>query len=156
MTITNNWQQVDGDMNPGTYGGTIARYDDESIELLKIQPVREYVGDGEALEVGHPFWTREGYFDQGDLVLCRRDVADACASSDLLPHLADMPRDQRAMFIACAMLDHEHGDEGTAGWAKDILPSPVRVLWWGSKRPSGWRYLADEDIEFRRMQREAR
>ena len=56
---TMDWEQIGGDMSPGTYGGTIATGDGQTIELIKIQPVREYVGDKEAAEVGFPFWTRE-------------------------------------------------------------------------------------------------
>ena len=39
--------------------GTIARStrSGDAIELLQIQPVREYIGDKEAAEVGFPFWT---------------------------------------------------------------------------------------------------
>ena len=46
------WEQIGGDMDPGTYGGTIATGDGRAIELIKIQPVREHVGDSEA-----PTWT---------------------------------------------------------------------------------------------------
>ena len=41
---TMDWEQIGGDMDPGTYGGTIATGDGHTIELIKIQPVREYVG----------------------------------------------------------------------------------------------------------------
>jgi hypothetical protein len=40
------------------------------------------------------------------------------------------------------------------GVLKDVVPGPV--LWWGTKRPQGWRYIADEDVEFRKLLREAR
>ena len=53
---TQYWVQVDGDRDPATYGGTLARLvGDYAIELLEIQPVLEYVSDVEAQEVAFPF-----------------------------------------------------------------------------------------------------
>ena len=51
------------------------------------------------------------------------------------------------------MLDGYAAEEGPGGWAKDVLGLRM-VYWWGSKRAQGWRYLADEDREFRALQRE--
>lgn len=148
------WVQVGGDMNPGTYGGTIAKADGDHIEMIKIQPVREYVGDREAVDVGHPFWTREGYFDLDDLSLDSEDVESARESSGLTDEiLLRLKPESRAMAIAEALLDYGRADEGEAGWAKDIIGSRM-VKWWGSKRAQGWRYLADEDVEFRRLLRD--
>src|SRR5882724_4374560 len=47
-----DWRQISGDMNPCAHGGIIARCDGGQIDLIEIQPVREYVGDDEAKEVG--------------------------------------------------------------------------------------------------------
>lgn len=147
------WVQVGGDMNPGTSGGTIAKADGRAIELLQIQPVREYVGDAEAVEVGFPFWTKEGYFDLDDLSLSNKDVQSALKTVGLDEDaLLEMKPETRAMAIAEALLDYGRGDEGPSGWARDIIHE--RVKWWGSKRPAGWRYLADEDAEFRQLLRE--
>lgn len=150
------WTQVGGDMDPGTYGGTIAKADGDHIEMIKIQPVREHVGDREAMEVGHPFWTREGHFDLDDLQLDRKDVQSARSYAGLNDEiLQGLKPESRAMAIAEALLDSgARGDEGSGGWAKDVIPSGERVKWWGSKQPQGWRYLADEDVEFRRLLRE--
>ena len=151
---THGWVQVGGDMNPGTYGGTIATADGRAIEMIKIQPVREYIGDREAADVGHPFWTKEAYFDLDDLSLDNKDVKSARESSGLNDEiLQSLKPESRAMAIAEALLDYGRGDEGEAGWAKDVIGNRM-VKWWGSKRAQGWRYLADEDVEFRRMLRE--
>lgn len=143
-------------MNPGTYGATIARADGRYIEIRQIQPVREYVGDSEALEVGFPFWTREAEFNLDDLDLEREDVQGALDYCDLHNYLEeeDVTPEQKAMAIAECLLMYGAGDEGPAGWAKDVVPG--KVLWWGNKNPVGWRYLADEDREFRELLREAR
>lgn len=149
------WVQMGGDMNPGTYGGTIAKADGNHIEIRQIQPVREYVGDGEAVDIGHPFWSKDGYFDLDDLQLTSRDVQSARDSSGLTDEiLLDLKPESRAMAIAEALLTYGRGDEGPSGWAKDVVPGMVQ--WWGSKRPQGWRYLNDEDVEFRRLLRESR
>jgi hypothetical protein len=146
------WVQVGGDMNPGTYGGTIARADGRSIEIRQIQPVREYVGDREAVEVGFPFWTKDGYFDLDDLT---RDVASARDYAGLTDEiLSELKPESRAMAIAEALLSYGRGDEGPGGWAKDVVPGKVK--WWGSKNPTGWHYLEDEDREFRQLLRENR
>ncbi|MFQ5339950.1 MAG: hypothetical protein ACE5F6_00230 [Anaerolineae bacterium] len=154
------WTQVGGDMNPGTYGGTIAKADGSSIELLKIQPVREYVGDREAVEVGYPFWTQEGYFTIDDLSLDNGYVKSALSfwgydtDANRERFLYELKPESRAMVIAEALLDYGRGDEGPSGWAQDIIPAGERVNWWGIKRPKGWRYLEDEDKEFRQLLRE--
>jgi hypothetical protein len=121
--------------------------------------VREYVGDAEAAEVGHPFWTRVAWFDLDDLNPRNAHVQGALDSIgttwDELVEQIDSPV-VRATYIAEALLDYGRGDEGDGGWAKDILPHGARVKWWGSKRPTGWGYLEDEDRECRQMLREHR
>lgn len=152
---THGWVQVGGDTNPGTYGGTIAKADGRSIELLKIMPVREYSEDKEAVRLGFPFWTRQGYFDLDDLQLDKKEVQSARDSAGLTDGiLLGLEPESRAMAIAEALLDYGRGDEGPSGWAKDIIPDGARVKWWGSKSPQGWRFLADEDREFRQLLKE--
>jgi hypothetical protein len=121
------WEQIGGDMNLAQYGGTIARSDGDSLELLKIQPVREYVGAGEAAEVGFPFWTREGYYDLDDLNPEREDVKGALQFIGMtLDELGEEPGgrkaagergytpQQRALIIAEALVDYGVADEGPA------------------------------------------
>ena len=143
------WEQIGGDMDPGTYGGTIATGDGRAIELIKIQPVREYVGDKEAADVGFPFWTKEAYFDAADLSLDSSDVQSALDSVGMSEETLekDFTPTQRAVVIAEALLDYGHGDEGPAGWSADI-GIPDGVKWWTGK-VAGSEYLADEDDEFR-------
>jgi hypothetical protein len=151
------WVQVGGDMNPGAHGGTIATANGKAIEMIQIQPVREYIGDREAVDVGHPFWSKEGYFDLSDLSLDNKNVKSAREFSGLNDEiLQSLKPESRAMAIAESLMDSGIGtDEGQAGWAKDVIGSRM-VKWWGSKRAQGWRYLADEDAEFRRLLRENR
>jgi len=142
------WEQIGGDMSPGTYGATIARGDGSSIELLKIQPVREYVGDKEAADVGFPFWTREAYYDLDDLDPSHADVQSALDSigMNMKTLEADFTPTQRAIVIAEALLDYGKADEGPHGWSDDILHEEVK--WWGGK-VAGPEYLEDEDRAFR-------
>jgi hypothetical protein len=148
-----NWIQIGGDMSPSQYGAVIARRDGRSIELREIQPVREYMGDDEALEVGFPFWTKEAYYDPEDLDLKNPHVQLALQSFGLgLEELQDI-RDPE-MAIAECLLRYGHGvDEGPSGWAKDVVPGMVK---WMSGKQAGWSYLADEDKEFRALQRGSR
>ena len=143
------WEQIGGDMDPGKYGGTIARSGSNAIELLQIQPVREYVGDREAAEVGHPFWTREAYYDLVDLNPSHKDVQSALdmIGMSLRTLEEDFTPTQRALVIAEALLNYGRSDEGPAGWSEDILSEKVK--WLGGK-VAGPEYLADEDDEFRR------
>lgn len=151
------WRQIGGDMNPGTYGATIAQADGSSIELFQIQPVRENVGDREAVQVGFPFWSKEGYYDLADML----DSADYRSAMSFVgltkSELEDMKPDERAVAIALALFDYgSRTDPGPSGWAQDVL-GDRRVHWWGLKkgaRPQGWRYIADEDKEFRRLLRD--
>lgn len=154
------WVQVGGDMNPGAFGGTIARADGRSIEIREIQPVREYVSDREAVEIGAPFWSKDGYFDLSDLDLHSRDVRGALSAygydgdAAIAEFLGELKPESRAMAIAEALLRYGRGDEGPAGWAKDVVPGKVK--WWGSKNPTGPSFLADEEREFRQLLRENR
>jgi len=147
---TFGWKQIGGDVSADKYGGTIARADGSSIELLKIQPVREYVGEGEARDVGYPFWTREASFDAADLDPNKKEVQSAMRSVGISKSdLADMTPEVRAVALAEAMLDYGHAEEGPAGWSKD-LPN-YDVEWsYGGKRQKMREYLAEEDDEFRR------
>ena len=141
------WEQIGGDMSPGAYGAILARSDGNALELLEIQPVREAVGDGEAAEVGFPFWSKEAYFDLDDLDPSARDVKSALDSIDMeldtLEH--DFTPTQRALVIAEALLGYGHGEEGTAGWSEDVVPGEVK---WMSGKIAGPEYLSDEDDLF--------
>lgn len=156
ITIPNMpmWEQIGGDVSPGAYGGTLARSDGNALELLKIQPVREHVGDKEAMEVGFPFWTREAYFDLDDLDPSRKNVQSALRSigMDLGTLEDEFTPTQRAIVIAEALLDYGEGDEGPHGYSKDILSGKVK---WSGGQVAGPEYLADEDEEFRALFKEA-
>lgn len=145
---TMGWEQIGGDMDPSAHGGIIATGDGHAIELIEIQPVREYVGDKEAAEVGFPFWTKTAYFDAGDLALKNDDVQSAMQSVGLdLDALEGMKPTQRALAIAEALLQWGRGDEGEAGWSEDIgIPTHVK---WSNGQVAGAEYLADEDDAFR-------
>lgn len=147
------WEQIGGDMDPGTHGGTIATADGDHIELLKIMPVREYVGDKEAADVGFPFWTKEAWFDLDDLNLKNDDVKSALQYTGFTEgnqkfHFEEeMTPETRALVIAEALLDYGRGDEGPSGWSKDLPDHEVK--WWGDKVATLPEYLADEDESFK-------
>jgi hypothetical protein len=147
------WTQIGGDMDPGASGGTIATADGEHIELLKIMPVREYVGDKEAADVGFPFWTKEAYFDLADLDLNDKDVQSALQYTGFTEgdqkfwFEEEATPEERALVIAEALLDYGRGDEGPSGWSED-LPD-IEVRWWGDKVASLSEYVSDEDESFR-------
>ena len=146
---TMGWEQIGGDMDPGTYGGIIATGDGDALELIEIQPVREHVGDEEAKDVGFPFWTKEAYFDLADLDPTSKDAKSALNSIGMsLETLEeDFTPEARAIVIAEALLGWGRGDEGPAGWSGDInIPEQVK---WSSGKIAGPEYLADADEEFR-------
>jgi len=147
---TFSWRQVGGDMDPGGHGGLIARANGDQIELIEIQPVREYVGDSEAADVGFPFWTREASYDLNDLSLDKKDVQSALQSMDIdTDALEAITPDQRALAIAEALMRYGYAvEEGQAGWSKDIVRFPVE--WWGGTTATFEEYCGDEDDEFRR------
>lgn len=141
------WHQIGGDMDPGSHGGLIAKGDGRTVDLIEIQPVREYVGDGEAREVGFPYWTRVASFDASDLALDARDVQSAMQCVGLTDaELEDLAPEVRSLAIAEALLRWGRTDEGPAGFSGDI-GIPAGVEWWGGV--GGAEYLADEDAAFR-------
>jgi len=159
---TFSWKQIGGDVNASSHGGTIAEADGNHIELLTIQPVASYIGKGEAKEVGHPFWTKEAWFDLDDLdpdgkngkevLSALRSMGVSVEDGRLVSNgdiIGDSP-ETNALIIAEALLDYGRADEGPAGWgAEDIYPDRVVEWWMGGKQTLG-EYLADEDAEFRR------
>ena len=145
------WRQIGGDVNPGAHGATIARYEGDAIEIREIQPVRSLVGDDEALEVGFPFWTRAAYYQPEDLALDNPQVQAALRYCGQEPDC--VPPDLLLLAECCLAYGHL-AEEGPAGWAKDVVPG--RVKWWTSVRPCGWRWLAEEDRDFRALLREAK
>ena len=155
---TFGWRQIGGDMNPGSHGGLIARADGDQIELIEIQPVREYVGDGEAAEVGFPFWTKEATYDLSDLSLDQEDVVSALQSVGIGKDgvtdqgdavLPEASPEQRVVIIAEALMRYGVGsEEGPAGWAEKLLNFPIE--WWGGTIATFPEYCGDEDDEFRR------
>jgi hypothetical protein len=154
-----DWEQIDGDVNLPSYGGIIARCDGSTIDLVEIQPVREYVGDSEAAEVGFPFWTKTASYDAEALSPRDEQVELALASSDI--DLNEVDDDQLARVIAVALMRYGHSEEGDGGWAGDKEPGEegranllgsrkVRWAYAGSKRTTFAEEAADEDDEFRR------
>lgn len=146
---TMGWEQIGGDMDPGAHGGLIASGDGHAIELIQIQPVREYVGDKEAADVGFPFWTKQAYFDASDLDMKNDDVQSALQTVGLeYDTLEEMEPTQRALAIAEALVQYGRGDEGPAGWSDDI-GIPAKVKWSYRGEIAGPEYLSDEDDAFR-------
>lgn len=154
-----DWEQVDGDVNLPAHGGIIARCEGGQIDLVEIQPVRAYVGDGEAAEVGYPFWTKEASFDADSLDPSNPEVRKALQSSDV--DLDEIDDEHLATAIAIALMRYGHSEEGNGGWAADKKPgeegmarvlgtSKVRWGYAGIKRTTFIEEAADEDDEFRR------
>lgn len=142
------WRQIGGDMNPGAYGGIIARFDRNAVEVREIQPVLEHESIESAQEIGFPFWTREAYYDVEDLdPSSNPDIRSAMRNCGLTEEmLEDLTSDQRLFALAeCALQVGLRVEEGPSGWAKDVVPK--RVHWW-SGEVAGPKYLADEDEEF--------
>jgi hypothetical protein len=147
------WMQIGGDMDPGAHGGLIATADGDHIELLQIQPVREYVGDKEAADVGFPFWTKEAYFNLDDLDPKNDDVKSALQSSGFdsgeqrIWFEEEATPEERALAIAEALISYGRGDDGPSGWSEDLPDHEVK--WWGDKVATLPDYVADEDESFR-------
>lgn len=65
----NNYRQCDGDVNPATYGGTFYRTSEvpDEVELLRLSPVVEYVGERDAAELEGAYWVKTTIVDRTDL-----------------------------------------------------------------------------------------
>lgn len=154
----NVWYKVEGDVNGAAYGCTFARWTGDCVEVRKVQPVVEYVGESEAADVGHPYWTREGSYDDDDMRAILRDRNPrGWAPQDYVG--LDYPPDARLTValrfeLACAALDYGQGaEEGPAGWADDVYPRNDDGAFARVKGESIRDFRA-EDREFRRMLRE--
>lgn len=143
------WRQIGGDMDPGSYGGVIARFDGDSVEIREIQPVREYVGEDEAKEVGFPFWSNEGYYDEDDLDPDRAEMQSAMRSCGLDEEDLPSKKQDRLFALAeCALRYGYRAEQGPSGWSKDVTPKKV---YWATGEVAGPEYLEDEDEEFQEL-----
>lgn len=146
MKLMEEWQQIGGDMSPGSHGAVIARMDGDCIEIREIQPVREYVGDDEALAVGYPWWSKEACYDPSDLDPSLGEVSAALRFCGL--DLDDIAPESRPVAIAEACLRYGHlSEEGSAGWASDVVPG--HVSWLGGE-VGGPELFRDDEDDFRR------
>ena len=153
------WYQVDGDQSsPEKYGATYAREDETgAVEVRKIQPTIEYVGEREAIEAGVPFWSREGYYDRERLTRCLNSFGTEESHNRgwhpigyMGAKAADFNLRRRVdrFRLACAMLDYGEGaEEGPSGFSVDVLAGIGRCV---SRKD--WHA---EDWKFRRMLKEA-
>jgi len=135
-------------MDPGRYGCVLARTVDNglTVDLLEVQPVQDYVGLREALEVGFPFWSREATYWTSDLMTDPR-FESAYKSSEVRPESCVVER-------ACAALSYGVDvEESTFGWARDVFPAKAYYWCRPNKRPVSGAYFAGEDAEFRREQK---
>jgi hypothetical protein len=145
--IGNLYKQVSGDVNPAQYGATLLRWEGDEIEIVQIQPVRNYLSDSEAVEIGFPFWKREARYSKQDLngVEALNAVNSACLD---LSEIDSMTARYEAVAVACM----EHGwkvEEEAGGFARDVFPPKAR--YWCNKRPLSGAAFADEDSEYRKL-----
>lgn len=146
------WKQISGDVDAGGSGALLARSDGDALELLEIQPVREYVGDKEAAEIGFPFWTKEAYFDLEDLDPKDKEVKSALTTSGFYDgdqriwFEEEATPEERALAIAEALLRYGRGEEGNSGWAENVVPDKVE---WYNGEIAGPEHIADADESFR-------
>jgi hypothetical protein len=127
------WYQIGGDMDAASYGALLVRFDDYGADLYRIEPVRDLVGR-DTVDVGHSYWSAEGYYDFDDLGVPSGDHQAAVEA------IYDMQGDGALTW------DYEY-----AGWSQDVLaPLGVpasKVKWW-AKQGHGFR---QEDAEVRAM-----
>lgn len=136
----NQWVQVSGDMTPEDHGGTIARLSEfGNVDVREIQPVRSYVGEGEALDVGYPFWSRATEIEVRYLTLANPVTRDLVRRAGWIDegvfHGADL------LNRASILYDIEEetpwpSEEGPAGWSPTVLPTrPELIRWWANPTP---------------------
>lgn len=138
------WYQTGGDIDPCTYGGTICRDCGYTIDVIQIQPVREYVGDKEAADVGYPLWSQEACYDAGDLIAFLHDISYRGELFD--PGNTVWNRERRLAVAGVACESGWRCDEGPSGWTDDVIPP--RVSWW--VRGNTLRDWRAADADFRR------
>lgn len=144
------WRQIAGDIDPGKYGGIIARWEGSALCLVEFQPVRESVSDREAVEIGYPYWTSGAHFEPEDLALDARDAKSALESFGVGSDLDKMTPENRAYTIGEALLRYGRGEPEESGFGPDVLPTVV--YWWHGR--GGKQSFSEEDREFRALLRE--
>jgi hypothetical protein len=135
----------EGDCNGASYGGKLARFDGFGVEVIEILPVREYVGEKEAREVGFPFWTVESYHHASDLgdpdSADNKDARDYCGIAT-----SDLPESRIGRMIVLAFARHAYGigqGESGGGWPGEFS--------WPRQRHVTMRDLRSEARDFRNM-----
>lgn len=153
MIKRTTWRQVDGDTDPGQYGGTIARFVDDTIELIEFQPLLAFLSEREVFENHeYPFWTTSGEYLLSDLRLDNPELKRALSFSGLddCENLAeDLGLEHLQIVIACALVQARYQtEEGPSGWAADVCPKRVQ---WSTGKIAGPSFLGD--VEFKRRQK---
>lgn len=147
MKLRNDaWQQVWGDVNPCKYGGIFAQLDGDAIQLFSLEPVRDLVGDGDAVEVGFTFWKSEGYYDPSDLKF-NEDAAGVLRSigADDETWYAKS-RVERAVLLFEQRIGREPALERNGGFTEDIFGDELVLGQDGEDIRLG---CLEEDDEFR-------
>lgn len=72
--------QIAGDVDPFSYGGIFVhtkwhKGGDADMQLIRIEPIADAIGEREALEYTEPFWVSSAYVDYPTLVAYIRDDA---------------------------------------------------------------------------------
>ncbi len=151
MSDETTYTQTGGDRSPADHGGAFTRTnEDGSIEIFEIQPVLPHSSEGEAIEVGFTFWTKEGYFDAEDLEWSDDIESAAKLWGMTREDFEELPPVGRVeVAFSCGL----GSDEGPAGFGSD-LPDYMReaACSWGGKLGAD---LDQADEEFRDMVKEA-
>lgn len=152
------WTQIGGDMNPGKYGGLIARrISGGGVELREIISVIEMSEYEEAMATGYPFFSRDYSYSKDELLPGNADMQAALRSMDIDEEdLPDIDNLGDNYWFALADVASKYGinsEEGPSGFAKDVVPGKVR--WW-SGIVAGPSYLRDEDREYRAIHKDYR
>lgn len=148
-TRKNVWYQIGGDMNPATYGATLAQWDGYAVNVLRIDPVLEYVGERDGVAVGYPFWASEACYDADDFAtfLADKRALESCCidAEDFAGRLTIAQR----FDLADQMIGYGYRMAPCpSGFSRDVLPAR-RVVWWHSSARE-WRAA---DVEYRALVR---
>lgn len=162
-----NWRQVGPDTNwrqvvtPEDSGAILARVSGDFVEVVHIQPTRYWVGDGEAKEVGYPFWRLDATLEADELTLAvlpgvlpghdtlweghRQHVLITLEGCGLQPE--DWNR-MDPLHRAGTLIGGGWAEEHPGGWSDDVLPAPADEIefWSGPGDPEDWE---DADESFR-------
>ena len=148
------WRQIGGDMTPESHGALLARADRHGVDVVRIENLRDHVGDDEAASTkGRGLFLADSWsFDWDDLDMDSDPAMWRRICSDYEGHmpegwtLEDCGDNMDASWRAERLAEDHSPGEVDSGTSEDVLPAPAEeIVWWGDAQSVSQGFAEEDD-----------